>query len=198
MQSEQLNTCTNIQQIEELLRMHGGDSFNMNSFADAVSRVSDNNPNVLKQFIQNPQNSMMTTYQKEALLKTINDPQYIESCIKGEIEGVELEPFSKARLYMNREFKSQEEKETFIDSFLENPIFELDDEATSYMLTEISNREKLKGYILNENIKLTPITKGDCISLLDHEDRMECISSMQPFNTKDEERDFCRRIFFVG
>ena len=138
--------------LENLLYEYDGDNFNMDQIGDILMTICDDKE-YIKSFVANP-NYGLTTFQKESIIARLGDDAFRNSCIRGEVEGVDLEPFSKARLYMMEDFENTEQRDEHIHGGLSGRLFDLDSFASEYLIDELSEPEDKKPYILSESIPL--------------------------------------------
>ncbi|MBQ8299061.1 MAG: hypothetical protein IJX99_04215 [Clostridia bacterium] len=139
--------------LENLLYEYGGENFSMYEIGNVLMEICDDKE-YIKSFIANS-NYGLNSFQKEAIISMLGDDTFRDACIRGEVEGVDLEPFSKARLYMtDGGYEYTDQKDLYIRNALSGQYFELDSLASEYLIDALSDVEEKKQYILDDSIPL--------------------------------------------
>lgn len=177
--------------LENLLYEYDGDNFNMNQIGDILLTICDDKE-YIKSFVANP-NYGLTTYQKESIIARLGDDAFRDACIRGDAEGVDLEPFSRARLYMTRDFENTEQKDEHIHAGLSGQLFGLDSYASEYFISELSNPEDRKTYILSESIPLDVRGKIALLNKMNDDDFTRQVVETLKIDDYDERKKSCKR-----
>lgn len=162
MDEESMNTNLSQQSMIEYLR-ENADELSIYTVSNMLMSIG--NSERIKEILMD-ETIPLTPWHKEAVIRRLGDKDFTEKCLRGEVNGIQLEPFSKTRLWLSKEWIDSKDKDHDIQEFIKKPLFELDSECLTELIFSLSEPEKRRPYALDTNVPINWLTRVNIASEL--------------------------------